>query len=116
MIDLPFGCKKMENQKNPVEFEAAKCIVSQTADDNPLSIPTEQGRASMKRASDIRNDSVSKRLKFAEDQALDYVYHNVNQCFKAYVRKGELMVFISLDLLDDNDLHHRRAGEGEKEQ
>ena len=51
-------------------------------------MPTEQGKNTLKRASDIRDDPVSKRLKLAEESRVDYVYHNANKCFKAYVKKG----------------------------
>ena len=78
----------MEVPPKKVKFLAEKCIICQEEDDTPLCVPTEQGKNTLKRASDIRDDPVSKRLKHAEESGVDYVYHNVNKCFKAYVKKG----------------------------
>ena len=78
----------MEVPPKTVQFLAEKCIICQEKDDAPLCVPTEQGKNTLKRASDIRDDPVSKRLKHAEESGVDYVYHNVNKCFKAYVKKG----------------------------
>ena len=70
-----------------ISFDHKKCIICQRDDPTKQPcIPTEIGKASMKRAADIRDDIVSKRMKFADDSGLDYVYHNLNDCFKGYVR------------------------------
>ena len=53
----------------------------------------------MKRAADVRNDIVAKRLKIAEDSGFDYMFHNLNACFKGYVRKDEFEMIIFYILL-----------------
>ena len=78
----------MEVPPKTVQFLAEKCIICQQEDDAPLCVPTERGKNTLKRASDIRDDPVSKLLKHADEFGVDYVYHNVNKCFKAYVKKG----------------------------
>ena len=77
-----------------VQFDPEKCIICQKDDIKNPCVPTEAGKLSMKRAADVRNDIVAKRLKIAEDTDVDYVYHNLNTCFKGYVRKGEFEMII----------------------
>ena len=49
----------MEVPPKTVQFLAEKCIICQQEDDAPLCVPTEQGKNTLKRASDIRDDPVS---------------------------------------------------------
>lgn len=83
------GVLLTENTSN--EFDAFKCIICQKHDKKEkTSHPSEAGRRSMKRAADIRNDIVTKRLKRAEEGAISYVYHNNNKCFKWYTHSKKL--------------------------
>lgn len=68
-------------------FDAKKCIICQDCSDDKT-VSTDNGRKRIREASDIRNDSVSKRLKMVEGD--DFVYHMTNQCYKQYTMKPTL--------------------------
>lgn len=77
-------------------FNHRLCIICQ--EDSKVPVTSEKvGRASMKRAAEIRNDVVTKRIKSVmgdvEDDDDDngmFVYHNTNKCYKAYTHSGKL--------------------------
>ena len=75
-----------------VKLDPDKCIICQKDDSKDPCTPSEAGKLSMKRAADVRNDIVSKRLKIAEESGIEYCYHNLNACFKGYVRKAKYSI------------------------
>ncbi len=76
-------------------FNSSLCIICQEDDKTPLT-SQKTGRASMKRAANIRNDVVRKRIKSMmgddkdEDDNAMFVYHNSNKCYKQYTHSGKL--------------------------
>src|SRR6476469_1577039 len=72
------------------------CIICQ--EDSKFPTTSEAaGRASIKRAAEIRNDVGTKRIKSVigdggddDDDTGMFVYHNSNRCYKSYTHSGKL--------------------------
>lgn len=69
------------------QFDATKCIICQDHS-NGKTVSTENGRKRIREASDIRCDTVSKRLKLVQGD--EFVYHMTNKCYKEYTLKKTL--------------------------
>lgn len=74
-------------------FNPSLCIICQ--EDNKSRLTSEDtGRARVKRAAEIRNDTVTQRIRRLDDKNDDdngmFVYHNTNKCYKSYTHSGKL--------------------------
>ena len=75
-------------------FNHRLCIICQ--EDSKVPVTSKKvGRASMKRAAEICNHVVTKRIKSVMGDVEDdnngmFVYHNTNKCYKAYTHSGKL--------------------------
>jgi len=77
-------------------FNQSLCIICQKDDKLPLTSEL-TGRNNVKRAAEIRNDAVTKRLRSIAwkdgNQVNDdktFVYHNTNTCYKNYTHANKL--------------------------
>ena len=67
------------------DFDRTKCVICQEPTQGKL-ISTPNGCKRIREASDIRNDSVTKRLKLMPAESDFFYYHVSNQCYKKYTK------------------------------
>lgn len=77
-----------------------KCIICQTERDDKVA-STSNGRKRIREASDIHNDSVTKRLKLVEGD--NFFYHVTNECYKKYTMKSVLLRVTKNNLVQSQD-------------
>ena len=76
-------------------FNHHRCIICQEDTKSPVT-SEKTGRASVKRAAEIHNDIVTKRIKSLmgddneDNDIVAFVYHNTNKCYKSYTHSGKL--------------------------
>ena len=92
-----------------LDADIKQCIICQKHDKVHNVISTYNGRQKLKRAAEVRQDDVYKRLKHIGDD--DYVYH-VNKCYKSYTLQKSLDAIIAkapvehheaMDVVDESD-------------
>ena len=69
----------------------AKCVICQEKTQEKV-ISTPNGCKQIREASDIRNDSVTKRIKLVAADS-DFYYHMSNKCYKEYTNSTLLQRF-----------------------
>lgn len=70
-----------------MSVDLTKCIICQEKSDGKV-VSTSNGCKRIRDASDVRNDTVSKRLKLVEGD--NFCYHVTNQCYKQYTMQSVL--------------------------
>ena len=83
MANKQFGV--LLTSDNKCHVDPIKCIICQEDRKGkpPISLPV--GRESLKRAANVKNDVVFKRMKIMEQMGVvEFVYHNTNECYKNY--------------------------------
>ena len=73
------------------DFDRANCVICQEKTQEKV-ISTPNGCKRIREASDIRNDSVTKRIKLVAADS-DFYYHMSNKCYKKYTNSTLLQRF-----------------------
>ena len=94
-IPGPVGMNLVVSMAKDDIFNHHRCIICQEDTKSPVT-SEKTGRASVKRAAEIRNDIVTKRIKSLmgddneDNDIVTFVYHNTNKCYKSYTHSGKL--------------------------
>ena len=73
------------------DFDRAKCVICQEKTQEKV-ISTPNGCKRIREASDIQNDSVTKRIKLVAADS-DFYYHMLNKCYEKYTNSTLLQHF-----------------------
>ena len=82
-------------------LDITKCIICQSVRNGRVT-SEEHGREKLKRAADIRNDIVTKRLRVADE----FVYHT-ESCYKNYTHSGRLKHIQEEKRAKEEEAEHR---------
>ena len=75
------------------EYNPALCVICQDPKDSTPLTSGDKGRESVKRAAELREDNVYKRIKTyhsGTNESHIFKYHNTTRCFKKYVHASYL--------------------------